>query len=450
MKRIITWIGVFALIAIVSFSLVVPARAFDGRAGENITIAAGETVTDDLYVSANIFTLDGVVKGDLVVMAQAVIINGTVEGDLMAAGQTIIINGKVTDDARIAGYGLLVDKQASIADDLVSAGFSLETGKDTNIGGDLVFAGAQALLVGTVDGNALAAVNGLALRGSIGGDLDAAVGEATQEEGLPPSMFMPQDGIQISIPPVAPGLTIAEDATIGGDLHYTQTVELNLPLNVVAGKVTRTAPEVNVEMEVVPTPQEQVRDWGFGMLRSMVTLILIGLFMGWLFPRFMGATAEKLQAQFGMSIVWGLVGFASFWFALFVVIFAIIFGGILFGALSLGGLSATIIWLGILTLFASTLGLILVWAYLSKVFVASVLGKWLLKFISPNAAEHKVWPLVTGVIVLVFIIGMLRFPLAPLGPIGGLVNFLVMLLGLGALWLLGRERMAKKPEASVQ
>jgi cytoskeletal protein CcmA (bactofilin family) len=408
-------------------------------------------VDDDLYVSANVFTLDGTVQGDLVVFAQAVIVNGTVEGDLIAAGQTIIINGKVTDDARIAGYGLQVNREASIGDDLVAAGFSLETLAGSTVGGDLVYAGAQGLLAGSVEEDALVGANGLHLRGEVRGNLEAAVGEATQEEGMPPSMFMPQEGIQVPIPAVAPGLTLDPDSKIGGDLNYTQRVELNLPASVVVGKITRTLPEIEGTIEEhIPTPAEQVNKWGFDLLRSMVTLILIGLFLGWLFPNFMGATAGKLQAQFWPSLGWGAVTYAVFFFALFLVIVTMILGGIFFGALTLGGLSGTIIWLGILILFAGILGFILATAYVTKILVGTIIGKWLLKFIHPTTAEHKIWPMIVGVIVLVFVIGMLRFPLAPLGFFGWLLNFAVILLGLGALWLWGRERFGKKPVVSEQ
>lgn len=451
MKRFLQWFGVLAFILVLSLAFVMPARAFDGRAGDNVTIAADETVDDDLYVSANVFTLDGTVQGDLVVFAQAVIVNGTVEGDLIAAGQTIIINGKVTDDARIAGYGLQVNREASIGDDLVAAGFSLETLAGSTVGGDLVYAGAQGLLAGSVEEDALVGANGLHLRGEVRGNLEAAVGEANQEGGPAPSWFTSQEGIQVPIPYVAPGLTLDPDAKVGGDLTYTQSMELNLPLDVVTGQVNRTLPEIDESIEEhIPTQAERVNDWVFDMLRSMVTLILIGLFLIWLFPAFLGATTGKMQQQFWPSMGWGVVAFAVFYFALFLVILAMIFGGILFGALTLGGLSGTIVWLGILTLFGGILGLVLVWVYVSKVLVGALLGKWLLKFISPAAAEHKVWPMVTGVIALVFLLSLLQFPLLPLRFFAWLLGLLILFLCFGAFWLWGREKFAKKPEVSVQ
>ena len=66
------------------------------------------------------------------------------------------------------------------------------------------------------------------------------------------------------------------------------------------------------------------------------------------------------------------------------------------------------------------------------------------KFLSIFAlAEHRYWPMVVGVLITVAVIALLSFPLIP-GFLGGLLNFAVVLFGLGALWLWGRERMVNK------
>jgi F0F1-type ATP synthase assembly protein I/cytoskeletal protein CcmA (bactofilin family) len=452
MKRSAKLLGVFALMALLALTFAAPARAFDGRGGDTITIAANEVVNDDLYVGATVFTLDGTVKGDLTVGAQTVIINGTVEGDLNAAAQTIIINGTVKDDVRIAGYGLLLDSKSSVGDDLIAAGFSLETRAGSTVGGDLVFGGGQALLAGSVAGKAKVGTNGLALRGSVGGDMEAAVGEVGQENGPPPSLFMPpQQGVQIPIPLVASGLTLDPGAKIGGNLTYTQTKDLNLPAGVVIGKITRAMPNIENQVpEHISTPAERVSEWGLNLLRSMVTLILIGLTLGWLFPTFKSTAEAKLQSKPWPSLGWGVVVYAVFFFALLLIILIMVFGGIFFGALTLGGLSGAVIWLGLLAIFAGIIGFVLSASFITKILVGTIFGKWILKYISPSAAEHKIWPMITGIVVLVFIIGMLRFPLAPLGFFGWLLNFAVVLFGFGALWLWGREKFAKKPVVSVQ
>jgi hypothetical protein len=52
--------------------------------------------------------------------------------------------------------------------------------------------------------------------------------------------------------------------------------------------------------------------------------------------------------------------------------------------------------------------------------------------------------MIVGVVVTLAVIALLSFPLIP-GVLGWLVNLAVVLLGLGALWLWGLERTARKP-----
>jgi len=90
---------------------------------------------------------------------------------------------------------------------------------------------------------------------------------------------------------------------------------------------------------------------------------------------------------------------------------------------------------------------VLVTSYLTKIIVGEMMGKWILNRTSPSLAEHKVWPMVIGVIVLVVIIDLFRFPLLPIGFFGWLINFTVILCGLGALWIWGRKAIQARKAA---
>lgn len=431
MKTLYKSISIFSLITLLALTFVTPAYAFDGRSGENVLIKANEVIEDDLYVTANNFVLNGTVKGDLIVFGSTITINGTVDGDLIAAGQTVIINGTVTDDARIAGAVLQIGKNAAIDGDVVAGGASLETQEVSVIEGELVVGAGQVLLNGNVTGDVQAGAGSLELNGEIGGDVNAQVGDP-EEGGMPPSMFMP--GANIQFPTVKPGFNIGEEAQIKGKLEYTQSKDVNIPADAVSGKVTRTTPVVDPAVQKAkPTPVEKGMTWTFNLLRTIVTLIFFGLLLGWLAPMFMKALMEKVQSQPGASLGWGVVAYAAFLFTILVVIVVMIAGGIFFGVLTLGGLSGTIIWLGILTLFAMTVGFVLVTAFLTKIIVAWLGGKLILARFSPALAEHKVWPLVIGAVLIALVIA--------LPYVGWLFGILVMFIGLGALWIWGRERM---------
>jgi len=333
MKTIYKFLSIFSLIAILALAFVTPAQAFDDRSGDNVVIEADEVIEDDVYVTANEFTLEGTVKGDLVVFGNTIVINGTVEGDLIAAGKSVIVNGKVSDDARMAGATLKVSKTAFIGGDLITASASLETENDSVVEGELVVGAAEALLEGKISGDVLAGAGALELNGEFGGDIKAEVGNP-EEGGPPPTLYMPQ--ADLDFPTVKPGFNVGKDAKIAGNLEYTQSKDVKIPSGAVGGKITRTEPVVNpADVEVQPTPAEKAMDWTFGLFRTIITWIAFGLLLGWLAPMFMKSLMDKVQAQPAASLGWGLVSYAAFFFALFVLLTVIILGGILFGALTL-------------------------------------------------------------------------------------------------------------------
>lgn len=436
MKTIHRFLTVFILSALIALTVATPALAFDGRGGDTITIEADEVVNDDLYVSADTFTLDGTVKGDLIVFATTVYVNGTVEGDLIAAGNTIVITGTVSDDVRVAAAAIQFGPEAVIGGDVIGASASLEAKSGNAIEGDVIYAGAQALLAGSIGDDVSVAVAGLEIRGEIGGDVTAEVGDA--EEGAPsPNMYI--SDVQVPIPNVSAGLTVTDKAMIKGDLTYTQTKEAQLPSGAVAGKVTRNEPVVDEHsMPAPPTPAERAANWTFDLLRTIATLAIFGLLLVWLAPTFLKGLSEKLQAQPAPSFGWGIVAYAAFFFALLLIVIVMIVGGILFGIISLGGVTGTIIWLGILAIFALIVGFVLFTGFGAQILMAWMSGKWILGRFNPALAEHKVWPLLLGVLIVGLLVSL------PL--VGWLFGMLIMFFGLGALWLWGRERRRKPVE----
>jgi len=356
-----------------------------------------------------------------------------VEGDLIAKENTIVIEGTVTDDVRVAAAAIQIGEAAIIGDDVIAASASLESKRGSGIEGDVIYAGAQALLAGSIGDDLTVAAGGLELGGEVVGDVNAEVGEAT--DGAPsPSMYI--NDVKVSIPNVNPGLTITEDAKIMGDLTYTQSVDGNIPAGSVIGKITRNEPVVNKEFAPAPpTPAERAANWIFDLLRSIATLAIFGLLLAWLAPAFIKGLAEKLQTQPGPSLGWGVVAYASFFFLLLLIVIVMIVGGILFGIISLGGVTGTLIWVGILAIFALIVGFVLFTGFGAQILVAWMSGKWILSRFNPALAEHKFWPVLLGVVIIGILVNL------PL--IGWLIGFLIMFFGLGALWLWGRERMSK-------
>jgi cytoskeletal protein CcmA (bactofilin family) len=436
---------VFSLLALFLLTRTTPASAFDGRSGDNIVIKSGEVIDDDLYITAGTFVLDGTVNGDLIALGRTITINGKVDGDVMAAGQTIVVNGTVTGAVRMAGSVLLISEQASVGGDIIAAGYSLETKEGSKIGQDLVYSGSQILLAGSVARNVQAAAQAFELRGAVTGNVNADVGEADGGYAGPsPMLFMPQSSIPV--PTVNPGLTITQSAKVQGNLKYQQSKELAFPAGVIAGKVTRTQPATNTAAVPQETTGQRILTWGLNALRASITLILIGLFLIWLFPNFMQGWSRKLQSAVWPSLGWGVATYIIFFLALLLIVVLIILGGLLFGVLTLGGVAGTIISVGVLSFLAILLGFVLVTSFVAKIVFGQALGRWLLARVNSPLVEHRFWPMVIGVVATVAVIALFRFPLIP-GFLGTLLNFVVILFGLGALWLWGRERLARRPAA---
>lgn len=429
------------LLTLLTLGVATPALAFDGRTGDNIVIGASEVINDDLYVGAENFTLDGTVKGDLVVAGAVITINGTVEGDLIAAGQTVIINGSIGDDARVAAGAILVGENAQIGGDIVAAGGSLEARQGSAVGRDAVFAGAQALLAGKIARNLNMGGGGLELRGTVGGDAFISAGDPEQS-GPGPMIFMPNSSIPL--PSVQPGLKIDPEAKIEGALEYVSRREINFPGGI-AGQVRRIEPIVDPSSVVKPpTLMERTVTGVLDMFRNLFTLLLLGLLLVWLFPNFVKSSAEQVRTSPLPAFGWGIVSWAAFFFALTLILVAMLFGGIFFGILTLNGLSVAIIWTGVLVMFLIIVGFVLASTFVSKIVVSVLGGRLILSRMKPEWAEHRVWPLVLGVVFFAI--------LAAVPILGGLVNIIVILLGLGALWLSGRDllkngRKAEQPVA---
>jgi len=115
-------IALFCLLLVTAGSLI----AAEFRGNDQVVIAEGEVIEDDLYIGANTIIVNGTIQGDLFYGATAVIINGTVNGDLMGGGQSVVINGTVTDDVRIGGTSLTLGETGEIGDDLMMGGFSFD------------------------------------------------------------------------------------------------------------------------------------------------------------------------------------------------------------------------------------------------------------------------------------------------------------------------------------
>jgi cytoskeletal protein CcmA (bactofilin family) len=420
------------LVTILAFGLARPAAAFETGAGDIVTVDEGQVIADDYYVGARDFILNGTVEGDLIAFGSTVLIGstGVVEGDLIAAGQSVIIEGEVQDDARIAGAVLTLGPNGRIGSDLVAASGSLETRSGSIIGGDVLYGGGQFLLAGDIAGDVQTGVGGLSLQGSVGGNVNVSVGTSADAQPVNPFMYMPNAP---AVPPVRGGLTIGPEAQIGGDLEYTSLQSANVPDGAVAGELTHIVPEAAPGQV---TPQAEAASarffrWFMDNLRNLLGLLVLGLLAVWLLPRIVTNSAESLRSKPLAGFGWGLLAFVTGIVAILALIVIVILLGVFLGIITLGNLVGSTIWFGLLAIGLACFAFLVAVSYLSKIVVSYLAGKFILSRVQPSWAEKPYLPFILGVVIFAILVAI------PI--LGGLINFLVVIAGLGALWLLGME-----------
>jgi cytoskeletal protein CcmA (bactofilin family) len=423
-SALLVFIFTLVVLLFVTFS---PAASNNADANKQITITANQVIDDDLYLSGETLTIDGTIKGDAVLSGQTITINGAVNGDLIAAGQTITINGVVKDDVRIAGQVLSIGDKAQIADDLIAAGASLESKVGSKVGGDVSFFGAQAILAGTVNKNVLGAMNSLELRGSVGQNMRVtAVGDPNPLK-LP---FIPKP--QATIPEIPEGLTILDTAKIAGKLTYqsTKDAQINPKAQVIGGVVRKKLAYKGRHEGLNASTQPQTST---GIILQQLQRLAALLLIGWLLLRFVPNWTQTLtttvRARPLSSLGWGLVTVISIVLLLILApILTVLFSGLL--AFVLPNLVLPIFSIGILFTICISVGFAIFATCVPQIIISFVSGRWLMEHLRPNQVTGKTTSLVVGLLIFVAI------SLIPV--LGGIFELVIILMGLGAIWLWGR------------
>jgi len=419
------------------------AAAFDIRGGNTITIGAGEVIDDDVLLGGNTVVVDGTVNGDLFAGGTDVEVNGTVNGSLFVGGQTVKINGTVTGSVYGGAMSLTFGPQASVGRNALFGGFSLKAESGSVVNRDLLMGGYQALLDGEIGRDLKFGGSALELNGNVGGDV-------TAEIDSPGARFQPGPFTFMSGMPkmVTPGLRVSEEATIGGKLTYTSSVEQAGTIqSAPGGGVAYQTPQPDQRVRSQPQPRVgfafNILGWIFDRLRDFATLMLLGALAVWKLPSLLTSATEQARARLLPSAGWGLVVVILGYVGAAIIGVMIFVAGILFGVITLGGLSQTIFGVGFSTLSLVFTVFTLLVSYGSKLVVAYLVGRVIVKAFAPQAPDNKWWPLVAGVTLYVL------FRSIPL--LGWLVGIAVTLVGLGAMWLLFRQWQAARatPPPSV-
>jgi cytoskeletal protein CcmA (bactofilin family) len=401
-------------------------------------VEAGQVINDDLFIGGETIEINGTVNGDVFAGGSVVKINGTINGSLAAGGQVILVNGDVTGSIYAGSMTLTLGPEASVGRNLYYGGFNLTAEPGSQINRDLLVGAYQALLSGQVARDVNAGVGALEIDGMIGNNVNAEVAGTSQ--GDQPSFFLQQPGIETVIPS---GIRVAETAVIGGAINYKSSEDqADTILGAPAGGIHfeydpqmdpgRVADEVS---RVRPTAL--VGAWFLKRIREFITLMILGGLIAWQLPGLLNNVSEKVEKESIPAFGWGLMTILVVYLGALLVAGLIIAGAIFFGVVTLGELSRVILSIGF-----SSLGLILaafgvLASYVSKLVVAYLVGKLLLRWLAPKYEEQAIWPMMVGVLIYTLLraIPVFNFVLA----------VIVTLIGLGAMWLYYRDRVSAEP-----
>ncbi|HET7362960.1 MAG TPA: polymer-forming cytoskeletal protein [Burkholderiales bacterium] len=311
-------------------------------------------------------------RGDLIAAGGELRVTAPVAGDLVVAGGSVRLDGAVEHNVYAAGGQVGFDGAA--ARNARIAGGSVAIGPRARIGGNASLAGGQVEMRGSIGGYLQAGAGHVLIDGPVAGDVDASAGD----------------------------VELGPRARIAGKLRYRAKAPLNMdPAAQVAGGVER------LELPRHPTPPPR---WLFraGFVIWSLGLVVLAAVLAWLLPAFSARVADNARRRFGWSLLTGFVALVAVPPAVLVLMVTVV------------GLP-----LAILTALAYA-ALMLVGYVASGIAIGNAaLARW-----QAERAAHTGWRVAAAAA------GTLILSLVALIPwLGGLVAFLALLAGIGALLL---------------
>ncbi len=361
-------------------------------------VPAGATISDSLFMSGGELSVDGVVDGDLFAIGESLTLNGEVRGSLFVLATRVTINGQVGGEVYAAAGALTM---------------SGEVTRSLNFIGGMLGLMSGALIERDLRALALSA------------ELNASVGRTTRlHVGLTEILRL----ILSNTGYIEPEQNESGAASAPAQPPIDQVASLH-PLAL--RPLAQPAPQRAINSQAL-------LDWLEGRWRSAFPLLLFGLLLIWLLPARLGAAADGLQKRPFHSLWRG----ASFLFTGYGMaglgLLAAIAVGLFFVSLGYWNL-AWLSWgagLGALSLAFAVFSLAV--AFVSKIVVAFLLGKLILRRWLPDNGWQRLLALLLGLLIYLL--------LEAIPTLGWVIAIGVTLFGLGALV---REAAARRVEVEA-
>jgi len=363
MKKIL--FSTFLVIGILAQFNTASAVVFEGN--EQVVLDA--VIDDDLYLSAGSATIKSNVNGDLYIIGGSVIINGDVSEDLVVMGGKVDIFGNVGGDVRVLAGQLVIN--GSVGDDLLVYGGSVDVAKTSTVGGTVVVGAGALAIKGTVKED----VRGIAGLFVLDGTIERNVSLNIQDS-----------------------MSISEKSKIKGNFNYSSLIEVEIPKNVVMGKLSFNKAADNDKA----IAEAFIAYKGISFLAISLIIILLVIFT----PNSILLIGKKSRENVLKSFALGVV-----------ITISVIIGSII--------LMFTVIGIPLALIMVV---LFLICLYLSKIAVAS----WLVSYLV--SAKKEKWlklKLASWMVAFIF----LYYVISIIPKVGFIFNILLVLVGIGGLYM---------------
>lgn len=358
-----------------------------------VALAAGTSLLNGKVITGNQVTVpaDQTVGHDLYLFGGTVDMNGTVNGDLTVAGGTINVNGPVNGDVFAAGG--TVNINGPVKGDVRVAGGQLNA--NGQVTEDLAMAGGSLSVGGQVGGDLLVTGGDLALNGQVAGSTGGNVAN------------------------------YSKNGSVGGSDGITVNPYQSRPITGPAAPTTST---------IV-----------FDAARQFVAVLLIAILVLWFWPRLLVRAETEVREKPVPAIGWGFAALVGYIVLIVVVVIAMIILAIIFGILGFGGLLWIDIVGAIVAILGATLFYVVAGLFLADAIVGLTFARWAFDRYGRSGAMYgaagaggpaREWYADLGLIAagVVAVVVLTSLP-----GIGWLFKLLVVVLGLGSLWLAWRR-----------
>ena len=316
---------------------------------------------------------DSYKQSDVYLVGDNITIDYIVDGNLFVCADTVTINSRIGGDAFILAKNLIINEESYVFNNLFAISDSIEI---KGIVYD-VYALAQTLTVS----------NGYIYR-----DLKVACGTLNVNGAIGRNVFVNCSTINFNTDQ-------NNSAIIYGDLNYTSNSEISIPENVVSGTINYTEPKVSADKSIGSIISDYIWDLG----EFLVFVIIIWLVCLVLAPKFLSNTNKHVGKKTLEILGYGLI-------ALIVIPIVCI---ILILLQLTSGFSIFLLTLYILSIIVSKS----LFTIMANNYICSKLK------IDKNL----------GILGMLIVTGIVIWAIIQIPYIGGLISFIISVLGLGIL-----------------